>query len=202
MKLYQTAATPNCQRVDIFLKENDLTIPRIEINVRAGDNLKDEFKRISLNGKVPVLTLDSGECLCESIAICRYLDALYPCPQHLFGESPETIGKIEMWNRVIELEGIQLISQAFRHLKKIYQQRENCIDAWGHEALLRFQYILPKLEQQLSNFDYIAGNQFSIADISAFIMLKVAKLLDVEIDQRWPNLLNWHNQLKQRPAFQ
>lgn len=201
MKLYETPTTPNCLRVNIFLREKGLDIKRESIDVRAGDNLTTPFKQKSINGFVPVLELDSGEYICESIAICRYIEAIHPQP-NLFGQTPEEIAKVEMWQRIIELQGITLIAQAIRNIKKIYQDRENCIEAWGREALLRFQHILPKLETQLTKQNYIAGQRFTVADISAYIMLKMSSLLDVNIDERWPSIMKWQETLSKRPAFQ
>ncbi|CAG9001667.1 MAG: Glutathione S-transferase GST-6.0 [Candidatus Celerinatantimonas neptuna] len=201
MKLYEMPATPNCLRVNIFLREKGLDIKRENLDLRAGDNLTTSFQQKSINGLVPVLELDSGEYICESIAICRYIEALHPQP-NLFGQSPEEIAKVEMWQRIIELQGITLIAQALRNIKKIYQDRENCIEAWGKEALLRFKQILPKLENQLSQNNYIAGQRFTVADISAYVMLKIAPMLDIIIDEKWPSIAKWQETLSQRPAFQ
>lgn len=200
MKLYETPSTPNCLRVSLFLAEKGLDIPREIIDVRAGDNLKEDFYNKSVNGLVPTLELDTGEYLCESIAICRYFEEIHPHPA-LFGTSHIEKARIEMWQRIIELQGIVLIAQAIRNLTQIYKDRENCVEDWGHEALLRFRKLLPKLETQLKTTPYIAGDNFSVADISAFIMLKMATRIDIVIDHRWPNIHRWQKDIQQRPAF-
>ncbi|MFM2477486.1 glutathione S-transferase family protein [Celerinatantimonas sp. MCCC 1A17872] len=200
MKLYETPSTPNCLRVSLFLAEKGMDIPREIIDVRAGDNLKEDFCKKSVNGLVPTLELDNGDYLCESIAICRYFEEIHPHPA-LFGQSHLERAQIEMWQRIIELQGIVLIAQAIRNLKQVYKDRENCIEDWGYEALLRFRKILPKIEAQLAAHQYIAGSSFSVADISTFIMLKMASKMEIEIDQQWPSIHRWQKEISQRPAF-
>ncbi|MFM2481320.1 glutathione S-transferase family protein [Celerinatantimonas sp. YJH-8] len=201
MKLYEMPITPNCLRVNLFIREKGIEIDREQLDVRAGDNLTAAFQAKSINGLVPVLELDSGEYLCESVAICRYLEALHPTP-NLFGIGGEEQARIEMWQRLIEFQGIILVAQAVRNLKKVYQDRENCIEDWGHEALSRFRTLLPKLNTRLSQSSYLAGERFTIADISAFVMLKMASVLDIHVDHRLPALAHWQAQIAQRPAFQ
>lgn len=137
MKLYETAMTPSCRRVSIFLKELGIDVERVQVDVRGGENLSDTFKSKSLNGKVPLLELDEGTTLCESVAICRYFDLTYPNTHKLFGDSALEQAQVEMWHRVVEFQGLYAGFQAFRNLSGIYKDREHCVYAWGEESKAR-----------------------------------------------------------------
>lgn len=116
MKLYETAMTPSCKRVSIFLKEIGGEVERIALNVREGDNLSEPFKSKSVNGKVPLLELDDGTTICESVAICRYLDEAFENDLALFGANQLERAQVEMWHRVVEFQGLNAAFQAFRNM--------------------------------------------------------------------------------------
>jgi glutathione S-transferase len=120
MKLYETAMTPSCKRVNLFLKEIGGEVERLVLNVREGDNLTDAFKTKSVNGKVPVLELDDGTTLCESVAICRYLGEVFENDLALFGANPLECAQVEMWHRVVEFQGLYTAFQAFRNITSYY----------------------------------------------------------------------------------
>lgn len=202
MKLYELAITPSAQRVNIFLAEKAISIPREEVNVREGANLTEAFQAISANGQIPVLELDDGTTICESVAICRYFEALYPEKTPLFGTTPLEQAEIEMWQRIVELKGLFILFQAFRNSSGIYKDRERCVPAWGEEARLRVLEFLPTLEKRTASSPFIGGANFSIADITAYIMINFLARLDHELDDTTPALREWHQRIAQRPAIQ
>jgi len=202
MKLYEFAPTPSARRVNIFLAELGIEIDRVSVDVRGGENLTDEFRAESVNGRIPFLALDSGEHLCESVAICRYFDELDTQEHSLFGNTPLEKAQVEMWQRICELQGLFVGFQAFRNITKIYEDRENCIEAWGHESHQRLIDFLPTLETQLSQHNYIAGDTFSIADITAYVMLSFIKHLDITPNAEQVHLMRWQQQIAQRPSVQ
>lgn len=202
MKLYELAMTPSARRVNIFLNEMGIELERETVNIRAGDNLSPEFKALSINGRIPVLQLDDGQTLCESIAICRYFDEIYPAPRSLFGNAALEKAQIEMWQRICELQGLFVAFQAFRNITKIYQDRERCIEAWGEESRQRVIEFLPTLDTQLSKQPYIAGKHFSVADITAYVILSFIKHLEITPDEAQIHLIAWLNQIEQRPSIQ
>lgn len=204
MKIYQRAGTPSASRVAIYLKLKGIEIDEIDIDIRGGENLTDAFKAISVTGLIPALELDDGTTISESVAICRYFEALYPDQKpNLFGISPIEQAKVEMWQRIVELNGLRNAFDAFRNVAQIYKDRENCIEEWGHEAKLRLTQFLPKLEKQLSMHPYVAGENLSIADITAFVLVNFLPYVDVSLDDNsYPSLLAWHQKLSQNPAFQ
>ncbi|HIF9369004.1 TPA: glutathione S-transferase [Photobacterium damselae] len=201
MKIFELNATPSAKRVNIFLAEKGIEIERVNVDIRAGENLSHNFKAKSINGQIPVLELDDGTTICESIAICRYFDALHPDANSLFGDTPTQKAQIEMWQRVVELQGLFVAFQAFRNITGIFSDRENCMKEWGQESRQRLIAFLPKLEQQLSTEPYIAGQLYSIADITTYVLLDFIENLDIYIDETTPNLQAWRQRLSQRTAI-
>ncbi|WP_065188014.1 glutathione S-transferase [Shewanella woodyi] len=202
MKLYELAPTPSARRVNIFLAEMGIEIDRVNIDIRSGENLTDEFKAMSVNGRIPLLALDDGQTLCESVAICRYFDELHQPKNSLFGTTPIQKAKIEMWQRICELQGLFVGFQAFRNITKIFEDRENCVEAWGEESKRRLIDFLPTLETQLSQHQFIAGNSFSIADITAYAMMTFIQNLDITPSKEQVNLTRWLHEIEQRSSVQ
>ncbi|EGQ9270808.1 glutathione S-transferase [Vibrio parahaemolyticus] len=203
MKLYETAITPSCKRVSIFLKEIGGDVERIALNVRDGENLAEDFKQKSVNGKVPLLELDGGTTICESVAICRYLDEAFENDLDLFGANQLERAQVEMWHRVVEFQGLYAAFQAFRNITAIYQDRENCVAAWGEESKSRVLEFLPTLDKRLSESEYIATDQFSIVDITGYIFIGFAvNGLSIEVFEKYPNIARWFEQVSARDAFQ
>ncbi|ASJ96125.1 glutathione S-transferase [Shewanella marisflavi] len=206
MKLYELAMTPSARRVNIFLKElgineQEIGLERVSLNLRGGDNLNDEFKAISVNGRIPVLELDDGQSLCESVAICRYFDEITTSSHSLFGDTALEKAQVEMWQRICELQGLFVAFQAFRNITKIYEDRERCVEAWGQESRQRVIEFLPTLEKQLSEQPFIAGQQFSIADITAYVMMSFIKHLEITPNDDQPHLTAWLAKMEQRPSI-
>ncbi|EKO3803165.1 glutathione S-transferase [Vibrio harveyi] len=203
MKLYETAMTPSCKRVSIFLKEIGGEVERIALNVREGDNLSEPFKSKSVNGKVPLLELDDGTTICESVAICRYLDEAFENDLALFGANQLKRAQVEMWHRVVEFQGLYTAFQAFRNITAIYQDRENCVAAWGDESKSRVLDFLPILDKRLSESEYIATDNFTIVDITGYIFVGFAvNGLSIEVFETYPNIARWFEQVSVREAFQ
>ncbi|HCE2219530.1 TPA: glutathione S-transferase [Vibrio parahaemolyticus] len=203
MKLYETAMTPSCKRVSIFLKEIGGEVERVALNVREGDNLSESFKQKSVNGKVPLLELDDGTTICESVAICRYLDEAFENDLALFGANQLERAQVEMWHRVVEFQGLYAAFQAFRNITAIYQDRENCVTAWGEESKSRVLEFLPILDKRLSESEYIATDQFSVVDITGYIFIGFAvNGLSIEVFEKYTNIARWFEQVSARDAFQ
>ncbi|PSV45255.1 glutathione S-transferase [Photobacterium indicum] len=202
MKIYELAPAPSARRVSIYLAEMGIDVERANIDIRGGENLSEAFQAISLNGRIPVLELDDGTTICESIAICRYFDSVTQSKTSLFGDTPIEQAKIEMWQRMVEFQGLYAAFQAFRNITGIYEDRETCVTSWGHESRQRVIDFLPVLNKQLATSAYIAGDKFSVADITAFVMCGFIKNLEIEVDDSLPNLLNWFDRVSQRASVQ
>ncbi|CCN45902.1 putative Glutathione S-transferase [Vibrio nigripulchritudo MADA3029] len=203
MKLYETAMTPSSRRVTIFMKELGIEMEKEQLNVRAGDNLTPEYLAKSLNGKVPLLELDGGEVISESVAICRYLDAVTENNKALFGKDALEQANVEMWHRVMEFEGLYAGFQAFRNLTGIYSDRETCVEAWGVESKKRVESFLPKLEKRLAESEYVAADHFTIVDITGAIFIGfAANGLEIEVFEPYPAIKKWFDSVSARESFQ
>lgn len=203
MKLYETAMTPSCKRVNIFLKEIGGDVQRVAINVRDGDNLTDSFKQKSVNGKVPVLEFDDGTTICESVAICRYFDEEFSNDLNLFGGNQRERAQVEMWHRVVEFQGLYAAFQAFRNISAIYQDRENCVKEWGEESKSRVLEFLPVLDKRLGESEFIATDRFTIVDITGYLFVGFAiNALQIDVLSTAPNIARWFEKISAREAFQ
>ncbi len=203
MKLYEFAPTPSSRRVSIFLNELGVDVERVQVNVREGENLTEEYKQKSVNGKVPMLELESGVTISESVAICRYFHEATPNKKFLFGETHLEMAQVEMWNRIVEFQGLYAGFQAFRNISGIYKDRETCVEAWGVESKARVETFLPQLDERLSTSAYVATEGLTIVDITAFIFVGFAeKALQLDVLNNYPNIARWYSELSQRPAFQ
>src|SRR6185369_9172573 len=130
MKLYNHAMAPNPRRVRIFAAEKGIELSLEDVDILAGQSRTPEFLAKNSSGGVPVLELDDGSCLCESVAICRYLEGLHPEP-NLFGRDLREQAEIEMWNRRMELELFAPISRTFQNTNPLFQKRIKQFQEYG-----------------------------------------------------------------------
>ncbi|MBV0932863.1 glutathione S-transferase family protein [Marinobacterium weihaiense] len=202
MKLLENSATPSARRVAIFLNELGLEVEREHVDIKGAENRTPTFMEKAPNGLIPVLALDDGTWICESVAICRYFDAITPNDKALFGSTPLEQARVEMWQRILELQGVVPAFQAFRNLSGFFSDRENCIKAWGEESRQRLAQFLPVLDAQLGKCTWVAGEYFSIADITAWVLCGFLERLELAVDDSLPHLQRWHQQMAQRPSVQ
>ena len=122
MKLYEFKAAPNPRRVRIFLAEKGIEVPTVQVDLQNREQHTPEYLARNAMGGVPTLELDDGSHISESVAICRYFEELQPEP-HLMGSTPEEAGRIEMWNRRMELNGFTAAGEAFRNAVPAFADR-------------------------------------------------------------------------------
>lgn len=204
MKLYTFPHLPNPRRVAIFLAEKGLDIPVVNVNMREGEHKSPSFLRINPRGKVPVLELDDGFCLTESLAICRYLEAMFPKRPYLFGESPRRIGEVEMLNRILELELYNQLVISWRNgpvMRKYYPDAHQIPEAREQSDAAAREFF-KDFDAQLEVRRYVAGEAFSMADIIAVTSIDFAAgLLDLRPDDSLSHLWRWHALVHQRPSL-
>ena len=201
MKLHE-APSPNAQRVHVFMKEKG--IPALESKVydlRAADNLSAEFRQMNPFGRVPVLELDDGTFLAESVAICRYLEGLHPEPS-LFGTDPLELAQIEMWNRRAEINFMSPAATAFRNVTGIFKDREKTSAEWGQISTEVAANALRIFDAQLADRTFLAGDNFSIADITFGVALGFAERVKVALPYDLPNIVRYREAIGQRAGFQ
>jgi glutathione S-transferase len=201
MKLHESP-TPNARRVHVFLKEKGVEAPpSVPVDIRSGENLSDEYRALNPFGRVPVLELDDGTCLAESVAICRYFEGLHPQPC-LFGSEPLEQATIEMWNRRAEINFMLPAAQAFRHLTGFFKDREKVSKEWGAISLENAAEAMTRFDQALADRPFLAGEDFSIADITLGVALSFAHRIPLALPFDLPNIARYLTQIEARPSFQ
>jgi glutathione S-transferase len=200
MLLYHDPAAPNPRRVRIFAAEKGITLETIEVSIASGANLKPEFRAKNPLRLLPVLELDDGRILRESMAISRYFEELVPEP-NLFGVDAWERAQVEMWNRHAEFELLFPIAQTFRNTHAFWVGRIKQSPDFGHimkeVALDRFAW----LDHELSSRAYLAGDRFTVADITALCAIDFGKISDIRIQPDvHPHLKRWYDSVRARPS--
>jgi glutathione S-transferase len=200
MLLYQDPRAPNPRRVRVFLAEKGVAYDTIEVLIADKAHQTPEFRKKNPIALLPVLELADGRVLRESIAICRYIEELHPEP-NLMGADAWERAQIEMWNRHAELELLWPIAQIFRNTHKFWEGR---IKQAPDFAVLMREHLserLDWLEGELGRRTYMAGDRYTIADITAMCALDFGKVSDVRIKaETHPNLAAWHKRVAERPS--
>jgi glutathione S-transferase len=199
MKLYEFTGAPNPRRVRIFLAEKGITIPGEQVDIAKGQNRAPEFLKINPMGGLPVLELDDGTQLAESVAICRYIEGQHPEPR-LMGIDAKDIALVEMWNRRMEFEILGMTAGAFRNTSPFFKGRIPQVAEYGeickNTALKRFEW----LDTELAKRPYIAGDRFTIADITAMVGVDFGRPSNIRILPEQKNLARWHASVASRPS--
>ena len=202
MKLHDYTLGPNPRRVRIFLAEKGIEVPLVQVDLRKGEHKAPEFLRRNPSGKVPVLELDDGTCIAESVAICRYFEALQPEPA-LLGSTPAQIGRIDMINRQLEFELLAPVGQAWVNGPIVSQMRPDRTPiaqakTEGERGARRFY---ERLDGMLAEQPFMAGDGFSVADITALCVIDfAASLVKLEPDAGLTHLWRWHGDVTRRPS--
>ncbi|WP_420591461.1 glutathione S-transferase family protein [Bacterioplanoides sp.] len=201
MKLYDADYAPSPRRVRLFMAEKGLSdVETIKFDLPKGDNLNEEFATKNPLKKVPVLELDDGTCISEAAAIYRYLEeTCYGKP--LLGETAVEKAMIEMWDRRIEFAFLVPVFQSFQHGSGIFKDRMTPVPEWAGEARNNAAAFFTILEQRLAESTYVAGEEFSAADITAVVTLDFAKVIKLRPGEEHPNILRWYELMKQRPSY-
>ena len=204
MKLYDVTIAPNPRRVRIFLAEKGIEVPTEQVNMMQGEHKTPEFLARNPSGQVPVLELDDGTCIAESVAICRYFEAVHPSPA-LFGETASEQGIVEMRNRVIELGLLMPVGTAWVNgpiVAKMAPGRFEQIPAAKTQAEARAERFYRRLNRELETQQWMAPTGFSIADITALCTIEFAAgRVALAPDPKHEALHRWHERMKARPSY-
>jgi glutathione S-transferase len=199
MKLYDLKAGLNPRRVRIFLAEKGVTIPVVQVDMMKGENRTPEFLSLNPLGTMPILELDDGTILTESMAICRYVEALHPEP-NLFGADALEQAQIEMWTRRAEMELMRPLVDQFRHLNPFWKGRiEQCPD-YGTMAQGKAREAMSWFDRELAARPYVAGDRYTVADITAQCALLLGKGTGLPIPDELKNLGRWWAEVSARPT--
>ncbi len=206
MKLYDCSTAPSPQRVRIFLAEKGVDIPLVPVNLREGEQLGEAFRKINPDCTVPVLELDDGTMISEIFAICQYLENQYPEPA-LMGRNSVEQAMVAMWNTKIEQNGIAALTEILRNRAKGMQDRALTgpinlaqIPQLVDRGRIRTEAFFDRLDDQLENGAYVTGEQFSMADITAYVMVEFAGWSKISIKDSHVNLQRWYDSVSRRPS--
>lgn len=200
MILYQDARAPNPRRVRIFLAEKAIEVETRKVDIMAKDHLSDEIKALNPLTRVPFLVLDDGQVIAETVAICRYFEALHPEP-NLFGADPLEMAMVEMWQRRLELELFYTIAHAFRHSNPYMAELEKPqIADWATANFDRLDDVLAMFDKELADRAFFAGDRYTIADITGLVAIDFMRIIKKRLSDETPNLLRWHQAVSARPG--
>jgi glutathione S-transferase len=202
MKLFQDPRAPNPRRVRVFLHEKGLLdrVELVEVSINAKQHRAPEHLARNPLGLVPVLELDDGRQLRESMAICRWVEEQQPEP-NLFGRDAWERAQIEQWNRHAELELLWPVAQVFRNTHEFWRGRIEQAPEFGEIMRRVLGERLAWFEQELATRPYFAGERFTVADITALCALDFAKISQIRIDPATqPHLARWRETVAARPS--
>jgi len=198
MKLYDFPQSPNCRKVRIFLAEKNLTIPLQPVNLLVGEQRSPEFLRRNPFGAVPILELDDGAVIPESLAIIEYLEEQYPQPP-LLGTEPLGRALIRAWERRCELGVALQATRRFLHSSPFFASRVVQNPQVVEEAARVLRERLTLIDAQLRDHEWIAG-AFSLADITLLTGIDFATVSGFTLDMTWQHLSRWHTAMRARPS--
>lgn len=199
MILYDLNPGMHPRRVRIFIAEKGISIERREVDAAGGANATPDFLRLNPLGKLPVLELEDGSCIAESLAICRYLEALYPQPP-LMGQTPQASAHTEMWTLRMDHELSQPIALAFVHSSDFYRGRVEQVPEVANWARGRALQTMAWLDGELAERSHIAGEDYTLADIVAQCACVLGKAVGLRIPPDMTHLSRWFTQVSARPT--
>ena len=200
MKLYDGGRAPNPRRVRIFLAEKGISVPTEQVDIGALAHKSAAYTAINPMQRVPALMLDDGTIITESIAICRYFEALKPDPP-LFGRSPLDAALVEMWNRRMEFHLLLAVAFVFRHSHPAMKEMEQPqVPQWAEANKPRVLEFLTFLDGELKNRPYAAGRDFTVADITGLVAIDLMKPAKLSVPENLTHVRRWHAQLSARPS--
>ena len=200
MKIIETRSAPNPRRVRIFLAEKGITVPYEQVEFSKETFASPEFGKLNSFRRIPVLVLDDDTAISETVAICRYFEELHPQPA-LFGTGALERAKVEMWQRRVEFGLMMAAASAFRHLHPsmvVFEVPQ--VPAWGEANKPRAADALKIMDEALGHTRYIAGEQFSIADITALCAVDFLRPARIQRPEGLAHLERWYTEVSTRPS--
>ncbi|HBA33035.1 MAG TPA: glutathione S-transferase [Gammaproteobacteria bacterium] len=206
MKLYDYPPAPNPRRINIFVAEKGIEIPRETVDLGKQEQLSDPYRSKNPACDVPMLELDDGTCISQIRGIARYLEEAYP-QTPLLGQTPAEKGLVEMWDHLAFMNGMLAIAEVLRNTSKGFINRAMVgphdypqSPELAERGKMRIAHFFEDFDQQLAKHDYIAGNFYSMADITTLVTCDFARWIKVNIPEHCTHLLAWHEKVSARPA--
>ena len=207
MKLYTFAPAANALRVEMFLREKELKLETISVNVREDELFEEPYNSMNPFNCIPFLELENGTIITETISICRYLDEQSNSSK-LFGNDTEERAIIDMWNRRIELDGFLPLLHSVRNKTSFFKGKvvpgTRTSITQSPEIVERgiemFDILLNRIEPHLSKNKFLLGDKFTIADITSHFMFNLSNMLKIDFGQKYKNVYRWKSDLEKRPS--
>lgn len=200
MKLFDGGRAPNPRRVRVFLAEKGVSVPLVPVDMAALEHRGGDVSARNPLRRLPVLELDDGTIITESVAICRYFEELHPEPA-LFGRGALGKALVEMWQRRMELNLLASVAAAFRHIHPAMREWEvPQIPEWGEANKPKAVEFLRFLDDELAHRPFIAGAAYSIADITGLIAIDFMKPARIKVPEDCGNVLRWYETVSSRPS--
>jgi glutathione S-transferase len=200
MKLYDGGRAPNPRRVRIFLAEKGITVPTEQVDLGKLQQRSDAYTAVNPMQRVPALVLDDGSVIAESIAICRYFEALQPDPP-LFGRGALESALIEMWQRRVEFHLFLPVATVFQHLHPAMKiMVDPQVAQWGEANKPRVLDFLRFLDGELANRPFVAGSDYSVADITALAAVDFMRVSKLAVPDDLVHVRRWHEAASERPS--
>jgi len=200
MKLYDGGRAPNPRRVRVYLAEKGISVPTEQVDLGAMAHRSPAYTAVNPLQRVPALVLDDGTVIAESMAICRYFETLNPEPS-LFGVGAKDIAIVEMWQRRVELHLLFPVSHVFRNLHPAMKEMEvPQVPAWAEANKPRVMEFLSLLDAELKERPYVAGDRYSVADITGMIAVDFMKVAKLAVPDALGNVKRWHAEVSARPS--
>jgi len=207
LKLYQSNASPNSRRVRIFMAEKAISMPLVPVDLGSKEQFSDAYRAINPRAVVPTLVLPDGSAISEVLAIQRYLEETYPEPP-LLGNTPKDKAFVAMWDRRMELEGFAAVMEGVRNAAADLKGRA-ISGPHGYEQIpelverskLRVKNFYSDLDARLASVPFVAGDRFSVGDITAFVAIEfAAKAFSLAVPEENLATKRWYDSVSGRPS--
>lgn len=200
MKLYNSAMpAPNPRRVRIFAAEKGIDLPLEEVALAKREHKSDAFREKNSLGQTPVLELDDGTTISESVSICRYLEEMHPA-NPLFGRNALERAQVDMWLRRVEFVLMGPVGNFWRHAHPYTAKVVKQIPEFGESNREATAAAMRWFDRELEGRDFILGDYFSAADIMALCVVDFAKFAGLDLPDGTPHLHAWHKRVSSRPS--
>ena len=206
--LYDCATAPSPRRARILLAEKGIAHETVQVDLRSGEQLGAAYRSLNPQCTVPALRTDDGLLLADNPAIAAWAEARFPEPP-LFGRTPADKAEIASWQWRVEFEGLMPVAEALRNSSPAMVGRAlpgpvdyAQIPALAERGLQRLQHFFTTLDQHLQGRDFVAGGQFSVADITAVVAVDFARVVKLRPGEQHPHLMRWRAAMAQRPSMQ
>lgn len=200
-KLFDGGRAPNPRRVAMFLAEKNIKVAIEPVDMGQMEHKSESINALNPLMKMPLLALPDSSVITESIAICRYFEELFPEPS-LFGLGAKQIAVVEMWQRRAELDFLFRVAQAFRHTHPAMKEWEvPQIPTWGEANRPKALWFASLLDEQLADNEYVCGDAFTVADITAIIAMDFSKPAKIVYPDELENLHAWAARIRARSSY-